>query len=311
MTGPGHEGAGSAERGEPAVPAIDRAQAYLEANRPELARREVLSALQLAPNDAQLHALLGQVHRATEDWSEAEKCYHHALALEPENPDFLVALGIVLMEQGRHPQAEEAVLQALRLAPQWAAAYRVYALLMYRTGHLEKSRKLLDRSLALDPEDRHAHQLLALLHSEEQRHEVAGVHAHEGLAASPDSALSHTAIGVALLRSGHPFRARRALREALRLDPGDPEREQLFLEADGSCRVVYLPMYYWSLLVERIPGRAFGVWGLFVAFVLVARQVHPPNGLVGAVVLSYLALCVYTWIAHPLLKLWLRMRPPR
>ena len=107
-----------------------------------------------------------------------------------------------------------------------------------------------------------------------------------------------------------PFAAKRHLREALRLDPSDSEAEAAFLEADRATRWIYLPMYYWTLLVIRLPGRQFAVWGAVMAFAFLA----PRFGLGDvrlAVLGVYLVFAIYTWLALPLVKVWTRLRPPR
>jgi hypothetical protein len=70
-------------------------------------------------------------------------------------------------------------------------------------------------------------------------------------------------------------------------------------------------MYYWSLVTDRLPGKQFAVWGLFLVFVFGGPRIGISPSVVGAVALAYLALCIYTWIATPLVKLWIRIVPPR
>lgn len=114
-----------------------------------------------------------------------------------------------------------------------------------------------------------------------------------------------------MLLAGRPFQARRLLRDALRLDPTSKELESAWLEADRCCRWLYLPAYYFGLLSERLPGKQFLVWAIFVGFLMTARQLQWPSQTWAPVALVYLAFCIYTWIADPLVKLWTKLVPPR
>jgi tetratricopeptide (TPR) repeat protein len=166
------------------------------------------------------------------------------------------------------------------------------------------------RGLALDPEDEHASALLAMILAERRKKQPALHHGRRSLALAPDDDGGHLALGVTLLQHGHPFQARRHFREALRIDPG-PATEEAFLEADRCCRGVYLPMYWWTLALERLPGKNIGAWVLVIGGTAAARALGAPAGVVTGVVLVYVALCIYTWVATPIVKAWVRLVPPR
>lgn len=51
------------------------------------------------------HMELGDIHRRRHRAAEAEKCYRAALAREPEDPDILARLGVLLAEENRHAEA--------------------------------------------------------------------------------------------------------------------------------------------------------------------------------------------------------------
>ncbi len=296
---------------DPADRALKVAAAYLETERSEPARRAIAAALASSPQDPRLHAMLGRIALVEEKWRQAEECFGRALALAPNEAPYHCGIVLALVERGRYPQAEEAVLRALELDPELAWAWELYARVMHYTGHLDKARKLLRKSLALDPESESAHQLLTLVESERHEPRAAAHHAREGLRVAPTEAPSHAVEAARLLRSGHPFRARAAVREALSLDAGAEPLVELYLEIDRCCRWIYLPMYYWSLLVGRLPGGPVAVWFAFAGFVLARHLLKLEHPAFGFATLAYIALVVYTWVADPLTNLWIRLRPAR
>ena len=291
--------------------ALQRAQHFLEAQRPDLAEHEVTRALVHAPDNAELHFMLGLTHSQRDQHADAGKCFERALELEPEHGRALAFLGLTRAEEGRYPEAERLMLEALRVDPTDALVYRLYAQLMQRTGHLEKAERLHRKALQLDPESASGHALLSTIEAERNRLGSAAHHSQRALALEPEQQVAHISAGVHALNSGRPFAARRALREALRIDPSNAELEELWLEADRCCRVVYLPMYYWSLALRRLPGRQFAVWGAMIALFLAAKNLGWSPVIFGSLALFYAAFCIYTWLATPLVKAWIKLRPAR
>jgi tetratricopeptide (TPR) repeat protein len=296
---------------DPADRALKVADAFLETERSEPARRAIVAALASSPQDPRLHAMLGRIALVEEHWKQAEECFGRALALAPNEAPYHCGIVLALVERGRYPQAEKAVLRALELDPELAWAWELYARVMHDTGHLDKARKLLRKSLALDPESESAHHLLSLVESERHERPAAAHHSREGLRVAPAEASSHAVEAARLLQSGHPFQARAAVREALGLDAGADHLVELYLQIDRCCRWIYLPMYYWSLLVERLPGGPVAVWFAFAGFVVARHLLKLEHAAFDVLVFAYIVLVVYTWVADPLTNFWIRLRPAR
>ena len=176
---------------------------------------------------------------------------------------------------------------------------------------LSRHERLTQAALREDPEHAEAHSIRALILAERSQHREATVHGRRGLNLEPDSPLSHLSTGAAYLKAGRPFRARRYLREALRISPGIREIEELYLQADLACRWVCMPMYYFELLVERLPGRQFALWGIVVVLLTVLRRIEVADLYIVTFAGAWVLLCLYSWAASPLGKLWVRVRPPR
>ena len=115
---------------------------------------------------------------------------------------------------------------------------------------------------------------------------------------------------VAFLQTGHPFKARRHLREALRIDP-DAETEEAFQSADKACRWLYLPMYFFGYLTHRFPGKNIGMWLAVLGSYFFAKQFDAIRGPAEVMLWCYIGLAIYTWFADPLVSAWIRFRPAR
>jgi hypothetical protein len=152
---------------------------------------------------------------------------------------------------------------------------------------------------------------MALVLQEKHRRSQAKAHGEFGVRLEPDADHSHALLGYTYLRTGHPFRAREHLREALRIDPSDADVEEAYLAADRATRWTYLPMYYWSLVIDRLPGKQFAVWIAVLILAQLLPRMGVPKVAVAVFLLAYFLFCVYTWIATPLTNAWIKMRPPR
>ncbi len=301
------------EPGLGGIAAHDAIEHYLDIGRHDLAlarAREHLSGHSEDPDVLTLmaHALMGLNRSA-----DAESVARQALTIDPTLIDAKYILGHLAMDNGRHREAESFYLEVLAEAPENVPAIVSYGVLMRKVGDLVKAERLARQALAVDPTNADAHRLLSFLLTEGRS--VTGFRAARGhgdaaLRFEPNESPSHRVQGINCLRTGHPFAAKRHLREAVRLDPS-PETEALFLAADRSTRWCYLPMYYWTLVVGRLPGKQFTVWGIFVATILGAQALGVNPRLLGVFSTIYISVCVYTWLAVPIVKAWTHWRRPR
>ncbi|MFN0059509.1 MAG: tetratricopeptide repeat protein [Planctomycetota bacterium] len=290
---------------------LEAAEHFLECKRCDLAERTLLDALRLAPQNSLLHCQLAWTYESWGRKADAEEAARTALELDPESANALAVLARLAARDGRHRDAERLYLDALRLAPLNPMLLLGYAALCQKVGQLEKSEQLARASLRSDPENARAHALLALVLSEQKRARAADSASLRSLSLAPDDDVSHYTRGIALFRAGRPFKARRYLREALRLDPTDPAIEEAYVRVDRYTRWTSLVMYYWSLLIERVPGQQYSVWAVFVVFFLTYKSIGVSERAITIIAISYVALIVYTWIAEPLTSSWIKMRPPR
>ena len=105
------------------------------------------------PRDATVLGRLetGLAHQRAGRFVEAEACYQHALATEPEQPDALHLLGVVAYQTGRHDVAAALIAQAIRRNAHSPVYFFNHALALKHLGRLDEALASYDRAVGLDP----------------------------------------------------------------------------------------------------------------------------------------------------------------
>lgn len=230
----------------------------------------------------------------------------------------LVFLGVLLMDKGRHRESEQCFLDALRNDPEHAFAWQQYGKLMARVGRFDKARELVARARAIDPEDADTLSLLA----EIERNDESGLRpqanadrraesaSRAALGKAPDDPTQLVEHALSCLTRGRPFTARRLLREALAAQPSEG-LEQAWLEADKVCRWTFQPVYWLNIVSRLLPGGATTLWMGFAGYGVLIRSLKVESPLAFVPVAIFVPLALYSWIAEPVTKLWIRFVPPR
>jgi Flp pilus assembly protein TadD len=108
---------GCANTVEDAPALTSRARADFEAGRTEEAIETMRAVVQLTPDDAQAHFLLGVMALRTDRVDEAEPELARAVALAPRDAKLLAAHGLALRAQEKWSAAESAFVRSLLLEP--------------------------------------------------------------------------------------------------------------------------------------------------------------------------------------------------
>jgi Tfp pilus assembly protein PilF len=93
---------------------------------------------------------LGEVRLALGEDGGAAEAYRAVLALDPENPDAHLELGILHERRGEPEEAEEHFVEALKSDPGDPRALYSYASLYYTADDLETAEEILERAVAAD-----------------------------------------------------------------------------------------------------------------------------------------------------------------
>ncbi|MDP9412120.1 MAG: tetratricopeptide repeat protein, partial [Actinomycetota bacterium] len=137
----------------PGSPEIrDELAAHLLAQRRNLSEALTLSeeAVALGRDEIRHLITLGEARLALEDEAGAAEAYEAVLALDPENPEAHLELGILHEHGGEPERAEEHFVESLKSDPANPRALYSYASLYYTADDLEAAEEILERAVAAD-----------------------------------------------------------------------------------------------------------------------------------------------------------------
>ena len=274
--------------------ALELARHYLQVDQPDRA----LAALGRAGGDLEdpdVWALRGWALVDLERSEEAVGVASDALGRWPGDVDFLRLLAVAETQRDHLAEAEAAVLAALRLEPDDPHLLCAYAHALMRGGQLAKAGDVLELAGRSDPDAELVLRMRLNLAHLRVRDGEARELAEELLARDAEDLQGQAMLGGMDLDKVRLGSARRRLGTAVGRDPSN---EALALAARGAS-VLRSPLA-WPLL----PFERFGAGPTWVAAVLVIFGLRAA-GLEGAssiAALVWIALCVYSWIAGPMLQ---------
>jgi len=136
-----------------------------------------VQALNIDPNQTEVHIALGSLFRHHGDFKRAEKEQRKALTSQPKNIDAMVELGFTLAELGRIREAEAVLLKAEALQPDhWRiqnALFSFYRNSDDQTGRFERAVKHAMRVVELRPKSSAAWNNLGTAYHSLQQYEAA------------------------------------------------------------------------------------------------------------------------------------------
>jgi tetratricopeptide (TPR) repeat protein len=164
------------------------AQLHLRRGDPAAAEPLLRAALEQLPQDASVHAALGEACQRQERFDEAEAHYRHALELDARQFVAQVRLSDLLRDTGRLEEAEAAARRALELDDEAVASHFSLGMAHRARGRMEPAMRSFRRALELDPGATQAMQQLALALREENRLEEAEARLRAAVRLRPGSA---------------------------------------------------------------------------------------------------------------------------
>ena len=140
----------------------------------ELGRQAALRALELDPEFAEAHAVLGRIaYQFGWDPHEADRRFGRALELEPDNAFALHCYANVLGLQGRIDEAFALNERALARDPTSVIANRDRAITLYAARRFDEAVAQLHKTLELDRYSSYTHGLLGTLYTVQGRRQEA------------------------------------------------------------------------------------------------------------------------------------------
>jgi tetratricopeptide (TPR) repeat protein len=184
-------------------------------------------ALTINPKKVEAHVNLGKVLLEGGDLRGAESEYLAALTTDPNWASAHYGLGVLRQNQSRLSEALESYDHALMVNPRLTDAWSNKCLILVETERFAEAEVACKRTLAIDPLHRAALTNLGALFLRTQRlSEALPVH-QQLLNLEPTNPKLHLKVAKLAGYLGNVTLARKELREALELDPHNPEADRL------------------------------------------------------------------------------------
>ena len=166
----------------------------------------------------QLVAKAGQLQHGGK-LEEATKLYHTALQLNPDHPEALHGLGLVLRAQKDLDGALPLIQQAIMLAPDRPDYYNDLGILFQERGELEKAISFHKRALKVKADFTPAFINLGVAYKRIGKLDEAIAAYRQAILLQPNSPAAHNNLGNLLRIQGDLTGARKELKQAIKLHP--------------------------------------------------------------------------------------------
>lgn len=231
-----------------------------------------------------------------DDAEKALDCTERGLQLSPEDPDLLQFYAAVQLELGELEKAERALLTVLNKNATHAPALYAYSLTLLAGGDTDGAHQMLNRLERSAGPSADSFDLRAKVHAAEGNEREAQRFIDLALEANPESAEANQTQHLLSAIKSDPAAADAGLRAA-QLDP------DAYAEQGRRSRYIKHPAMLPIRMVDRVGMVPLWMGSTFL--LLLARRYLDPNTML-VVAVVYLTFVVYTWIAPPILRWWLR-----
>jgi tetratricopeptide (TPR) repeat protein len=279
--------------------ALALAEHWLERARPDRALDALSRVTGEQAVSARAFRLRALAHHLADEDQAAVDIARSGLASHGPDLGLLGVLAQALADLGRTAEAERACLDGLALDPHSVWLLCIYAKLCGLAGQHDKARQLLERAAAQEPDARqvvHTRAVLAIARGDDaEAQRVIGAM----LAADPDDAGAHALRGLAASQRGDATTAYAGFRAAA---AGNPQNRHM-VEAARTLRVVN----HWLLWPLR-PFQRFSTFQIWITVVLVhlGLRLAGLDAVTVPLAVVWVAFCVYSWIAPPVVRLLMR-----
>ena len=239
-------------------------------------------------------ALRGWALVDLERHDEAVEVASDALGRWPGDVDFLRLLAIAEAHRDHLAEAEAAVLAGLRVEPDDPHLLCTYAQTLMRGCQLDKAAEVLELAERSDPDDVLVLRMRLNLAYLRGRDGDARELAEELLGRDADDPQGQVMLGGLDLEKVRLRSAQRRFGTAIRQDPSSEGVARMA----RSARLLRSPLAWPLLPFERFGPGPTWVAAIVVIFGLQAAGLDAASGIAALV---WVALCVYSWIAGPIL----------
>ncbi|RMF35185.1 MAG: tetratricopeptide repeat protein [Chloroflexi bacterium] len=217
---------------------LEQGVALIKQEQYEEALIELEKALELAPEDADVHANLGVAYVNLGRTEEAIAEWQEAIRLNPDHYLAHYNLGVAYDDLGRTEEAIAEWKEAIRANPDYAPAHHELGLAYAGMGRNDEAIAEYREALRVDPDNAGIHVDLGIAYAQQNRLDDAIAEWQQALQINPDHAFAHYNLGVAYANLGRAAEAVAEFQAYLRLRPDASNRaqvEQLIAELSGEA----------------------------------------------------------------------------
>ncbi len=197
----------------------DACLAYAESRQANRAEALLQRGLQLLPQSADLHFLLGNVFQVAGQSEAAIESYGRALAIRPDHVEAHSNIALVLRSVGKLEQAGAHLQRVAAFRPASFDAHLQYGAVLQSLEQVDAAIESFRRAVALDPESAVGLSSLGSAFASIRRSDEAIDHYRRAIAADKTHYFAYAGLGVELNEQGRPGEAIESLRQALALNP--------------------------------------------------------------------------------------------
>jgi predicted O-linked N-acetylglucosamine transferase (SPINDLY family) len=199
--------------------ALGLARGHLQARRLADAESVCRAIFAAAPQNAEVHRLLGSVAYYAGKLAEAEALFRQAVALNPREAEYHENHSAALFSLRRHVEAEAAARQALALRPGFPEAILRLANSLHEQGRMAEAAHAYQQALALQPQNVEAENNLASALMALGRPQDAEAACRRALALQPGVVRALYNLGIILQAQHRLEEAVAVFRQALAAEP--------------------------------------------------------------------------------------------
>jgi len=192
----------------------------IEASKPDEAIAAYRQGALLQPKDSEPRLAAGLLLEQQNKLADAESEYQQALAIDPESADAITGLANIYMRGRRFPEAATELRKLVAAHPDLAPAHIQLGRVLAADQKYDDAIAQLETAAKLAPADVSLQRDLASLYTLAGENDKAETEYRALLAAHPDDAELHHALGQALLRQKKYRDAQQEFQTAIKLKPG-------------------------------------------------------------------------------------------
>ncbi len=176
-------------------------------------------ALELDPNYAEVHVLLGVVYGEKDLYDQAIEEFKEAIRIKPDHAYAYFKLALAYHEKGLYDEAIEAYKEATKFNPDDAEAHRNLGLVYARKGLYDEAIEEFKETIRIKPDHAEAHSDLGVAYDMQGLRNEAIKGYIKAIKIKPDYARAHLNLGSAYLDKGLYDQAIEECKEAIRINP--------------------------------------------------------------------------------------------